>query len=145
MTSSFVETDEEFNEELRNTSGNKNTKRSTDYWTNIFPQWAKTRGKNEQLESCEVPELNEALARFFAELRKENGKDCEPESPAQANACSCISPSKKQKLSQGCRERYRVPIVKKRLRRKLKEVREPGIGKRPNKAQSLTKEEEEIL
>ena len=37
---------------------------------------AKTRGKNEQLESYEVPELNEALAQFFAELRKENGKDC---------------------------------------------------------------------
>ena len=29
-----------------------------------------------QLESYEVPELNEALAQFFAERRKENGKDC---------------------------------------------------------------------
>ena len=58
MASRFVEADEEFNEELRN------TKRSTDYWTNIFPQWAKTRGKNEQLESHEVPELNEALDNF---------------------------------------------------------------------------------
>ena len=60
----FVETDEEFIEELRNTSENNNTKRITDYWTNIFPQWAKTRGKNEQLESHEVPELNEALDNF---------------------------------------------------------------------------------
>jgi len=99
MASSFVETDEEYNEELRNTSGNKNTKRSTDYWTNIFQQSAKTRGKNEQLESCEVPGLDEALAQFFAELRKENGQDCEPESIAQGNAGSFISPSKKQKLS----------------------------------------------
>ena len=75
MASCFVEADEEFNEELGNTSENKNTKRSTDYWTNIFQQWAKTRGKNEQLESYGVPELNEALAQFFSELRKENGKD----------------------------------------------------------------------
>ena len=60
MASRFVKVDEEFNEELRNTSENKNTKRSTDYWTNIFPQWAKTRGKNEQTESYEVPELKEA-------------------------------------------------------------------------------------
>ena len=35
-----------------------------DYWTNIFQHWAKTRGKNEQLESYEVPELNEALDNF---------------------------------------------------------------------------------
>ena len=58
MASRFVETDEEFIEELRNTSENKNTKRSTDYWTKIFQQWAKTRGTNEQLESNEVPILN---------------------------------------------------------------------------------------
>ena len=61
MASCFVAADEEFIEELRNTCENKNSKRSTDYWTNIFQQWAKTRGKNEQLECCEEPELNEAL------------------------------------------------------------------------------------
>ena len=66
MASRFYEANEEFIEELRNTSENKNTKRSRDYWTTIFQQWAKTRGKNEQLESYEVPELNEALAQFFA-------------------------------------------------------------------------------
>ena len=76
MASRFVETDEEFIEELRNTSENKNTKRSRDYWTNIFQQWTKTREKNEQRESYEVPEVNEALAQFFAELRTENEKGC---------------------------------------------------------------------
>ena len=80
MASRFVEADEEFIEELRNTSENKNRKRGKDYCTNIFQQWVKKRGKNEQLESYEVPELNEALAQFFAELRKENGKDYEPDS-----------------------------------------------------------------
>ena len=64
MASLFVETNEEFIEELRNTSENKNTKRSMDYWTNIFQQWAKTREKNEQLESYEVADLNEALDNF---------------------------------------------------------------------------------
>ena len=34
MASRVVEADEEFNEELGNTSENKNTKRSMDYWTN---------------------------------------------------------------------------------------------------------------
>ena len=64
MAPRFVETDKEFIEELRNASENKNTKRSTDYWTNIFQQWAKTRGKTQQLESYEVPQLNEALDNF---------------------------------------------------------------------------------
>ena len=64
MPSRFVETDEEFIEELTNTSENNSTKRNTDYWANIFQQWAKTRGKNEQLESYEVSELNEALYNF---------------------------------------------------------------------------------
>ena len=70
MASRFVEADKEFNGELGNTSENKNTKRRTDYWTNIFQQWAKTRGKNKQLESYVVPELNEALAQFFLEPRR---------------------------------------------------------------------------
>ena len=35
MASRFVKADEEFIEELRNTSENKNTKKSTDYWTKI--------------------------------------------------------------------------------------------------------------
>ena len=60
----FFEADEEFLEGLRNTGEYKNTKRSTDYWTNIFQQWANMRGKNEQLESYKVPELNEALNNF---------------------------------------------------------------------------------
>ena len=64
MASRFVETDEEFMEELRNTTENKNTKRSSDYWTKIFQQWAKTRGKDDQLERYEVSELNEALDNF---------------------------------------------------------------------------------
>ena len=45
IASRFVEADDEFIEELRNTSENKNTKRSRDYWTNILQQWAKTRRK----------------------------------------------------------------------------------------------------
>ena len=64
MASRLVKAGEEFFEELRNTSENKNIKRSTDYWINIFQQRT-DEGKNEKLESYEVPELNEALAHFF--------------------------------------------------------------------------------
>ena len=99
MASCFVEVDEEFIEELKNISENKNTKRSTDYWTNIFQQWAKTRGKNEQLESYEVPQLKEALAQFFCQAEEEKWRRVRTRS-AEGNASSFRSPFKKQKLSQ---------------------------------------------
>ena len=43
-------------------------KKSTDCWTKIFQQWAKTRGKNEQLDSYEVLEINEALDNFALDV-----------------------------------------------------------------------------
>ena len=61
MASRFVEADEEFIEETQNI---KNTQKRTDYWTKIFQEWAKTRGKNEQLVSYKIPEINEALDNF---------------------------------------------------------------------------------
>jgi len=52
MASHFVEANEQFIEELKQGIENKNRKRSTDYMTGIFRQWAKTiRGENEELES----------------------------------------------------------------------------------------------
>ena len=43
MAFRFVEANEGFIEELRNTSEIKNTKRSRDYWINIFQQWTNWR------------------------------------------------------------------------------------------------------
>ena len=85
-----------------------------------FSKNGKTKGKNEQLESHEVPELNKALAQLFAELRKENDKDYEPDSLKVMQA-ALRSPFNMQNLSQVYRERYRVPVVKKSLRRKLRD------------------------
>ena len=45
MASRLVETDVEFIEELRNTSENRNTKRSTDHWTKIFATMDKDERK----------------------------------------------------------------------------------------------------
>ena len=53
---SFVAADEEFIEETQ--KWEQKTQKNTDYWIKIFQQWAKMRGKNEQLESYDVPEIN---------------------------------------------------------------------------------------
>ena len=63
MACRFIEADDELIELLKCESENKNTKRSTGYWKGIFEKWAKTRGKEEQLESYDIPELNEALPK----------------------------------------------------------------------------------
>lgn len=68
MASRFIEADE-----------NKNTKRRTEYWTGVFPKWAKTRGRKEQLESYEIQQLNKALSQSYAVPRNENGQEYEPE------------------------------------------------------------------
>ena len=76
MASRFVEADEEFNEELKNTSDNKNTKRSTDYWTKTLSNNGQRQGEKISNLKATKYQSNEALVQFFAQLRKENGKDC---------------------------------------------------------------------
>ena len=66
MASRFVEAHEEFIEETQVRT--KVQKKRRDCWTKIFQQWAKTRGKNEQLESYEVLEINEALDNFALDV-----------------------------------------------------------------------------
>ena len=51
MAFHFVKADEQFIEELKQGSENNNTKQSTNYWTSIFQQWAKTRGENKELKA----------------------------------------------------------------------------------------------
>ena len=80
MAFRFIEAGEELIELLKSGSENKNTKWSTDYWKGIFEKWARIRGKEERQERYDFPELNEALSQFYAELRKENGQDYEPDS-----------------------------------------------------------------
>ena len=40
MASYFEIVDEEYIEELKDNSENENTKKSTDYWKNVFKKWA---------------------------------------------------------------------------------------------------------
>ena len=43
MASPFEIADEEYIEELKDKSENKNTKKSTEYWKNVFKKWANER------------------------------------------------------------------------------------------------------
>ena len=131
MACRFIEADDELIELLKCESENKNTKRSTGYWKGIFEKWAKTRGKEEQLESYDIPELNEALSQFYAELRKENGQDYEPDSLKVMQAA----------LDRHLSKNYPKSIVRdteflssrKVLEGKARKLREQGMGNDPTK------------
>lgn len=80
MAARFEEVDDEFIDELKEMSENENTKKSTEYWRNVFKKWASERKQETNLEEYEHEALDKTLSKFYAEVRKENGDDYEPDS-----------------------------------------------------------------
>ena len=143
MAFRFIKADEELIELLKIGSENKNKKRSTEYWKGIFEKWARIRGKEEQQERYDLfPELNEALSQFYAELRKENGQDYEPDSLRVMQA-ALDRHLRSQNYPKSILRDTEFMSSRKVLEGKARNQRERGMGKRPNKAKSLTKEEED--
>ena len=139
MASRFEVVDEEYIEEL-----NENTKKSTEYWKNVFKMWANERNFQANLEEYESDVLDQTLSQLYAESQKGNGDNYEP---------VCL------KVMQTLLERYLKSkshpksIIRDRkflnsrkvLGGKSRKLREQGKRKRPNRSRSLTKEEEEVL
>ena len=71
--------DEEYINELKDKSENENTKKSTEYWKDVFRKWANERNFQANSEEYESDVLDETLSQFYGELRKENGDDYEPD------------------------------------------------------------------
>ena len=131
---------------LSENSKNKNTVRSTNNWVSVFREWAKERGKNDNIEEYVVCllEMDRTLGLFFGEIRRQNGKEYEPDS---------------LRVMQGAIQRYLVDKKcninilsavefeesRRILEGKARLLRMNGMGKRPNASQPLTIEEEEML
>ena len=101
------------------------------------------RGLQANLTTIPPAELDAVLQRIYAELRKTNGEDCEPESLKVMQTA----------LDRHLREGYFHSILKARefqkcrkvLNGKANDLQEKGKGKRPMKADPLTDEDEECL
>ena len=125
-------------------SKTKNTSKSTDLWMRVYHSWAETRDAPSSIETLAPVDLDQILQTFYAEIKKKNGDDYEPNS--LSNMQSAIDRYLKEK-------QYKFSIIRDRefttsravLEGKARILRENGKGKRPNKASSLTSEEEEIL
>ena len=131
MACRSIEVDDELIELLKCESENKNTKRSTGYWKGIFEKWAKTRGKEEQLESYDIPELNEALSQFYAELAEKRKRPRLRARLAEGDAGGFRSTFKKQKqkFSKVYPEGYRVPVFEESVGREGEKAARTRDGK----------------
>jgi len=129
---------------LKDKNRNKNTDRSTNNWARRFETWQKQRGITVQLCEASATELDMVLQNFFAELKKKDGTEYEPESLR-----TMLAALDRFFRSSGCK--YSVAKDKefiesrKVLNGKAIELREHGKGKRKNRADPLTEEEEELL
>lgn len=143
--SRFPEVSTENIEELRSLAHNKNTSRSTKQWMNVFKSWCSARRiQNVNIETMAPEKLDKLLERFYAEVKKQDGGDYEPES-LKIMQCAIERHLKEHG--------YKVSIVRGREFRKSQEtlnakaisLRQDGKGKRPNKAEPLEPEEETAL
>jgi hypothetical protein len=63
-------------------AGSRNTSRTTKTWLNTYLSWAETRNQRQDIKNLSPVDLNAVLGQFYADLKKKNGEDYEPESLA---------------------------------------------------------------
>ena len=104
----------------------------------VFNSWAALRGEVRQIYLLPPIDLDKVLQSFYAEVRKTNGDEHEP------NSLASIQAGKRKYLS--CFNYKSVfSISRTILEGKCKNLREHGKGKRPNKCNSLWESKVNIL
>ena len=118
--------------------------KTTQTWLNVWQTRATERKVNPKTEQYEHEQLDKMLQIFYTEVRTKDGFEYEPESLKSMQAAF------DRYLKENC---YKYSIIRDRdfhqsklvLEGKVKCLRQQGKGKRPNAANALTAEEEEIL
>jgi len=144
MADRFREVDDTEIESLRQKTKNKNTTTSTLNWVRVFQSWARNQKTEEKIERYSVAELNVVLRRFYAEVRKQNGDNYEPDSLAVMQA-SLDRYLKENEYPKSIIKDKEFASSKEVLEGKARLLRENGLGKKPHASRSLTKQEEEAL
>ena len=144
MATRFVKTSLEEINKLKKKSKNENTKKATMNWMRVFQSWADNSDQEKNIETMEPTKLDEILSLFYAEVRKVNGREYEPQSLAVMQAA--IDRYLKEKGYQtSILTSIKFMSSRSILEGKAWILREKGMGKKPNKAVSITEEEEETL
>ena len=80
MAARFPEISGEEIQQLAEKAVNKNTVKTTKKWMNVWKSLAESKGLDNDIVKYEAKKLDECLSRFFAEIRKSDGSDYEPDS-----------------------------------------------------------------
>ena len=131
MGDRFVSTSEDDISSLEEKSKNQNTKKSTTTWVNVYRAWATSLNILPELSLFTPFDLNNILRKFYAEIRKENGKEYEPD-------CLRVMQAALNRHLLDCN--YPKSIMKDPefkssrdvLEGKARKLREQGMGKKPN-------------
>ena len=57
---------------------NKNKFKTNKTQMDVWKSWSESKGLNVDIVKYEAKELDECLSRYFADIRKSDGSDCEP-------------------------------------------------------------------
>ena len=79
-TSAFASASAADLQRFKDKNRNKNTQHSTNTWVRRFQAWQNERNLPVSIATIEPQELDGVLQRFFAEIRKADGTEYEPES-----------------------------------------------------------------
>ena len=129
-------------QDLQHLMDKNTTLKSINMW---FEGWRTARGiEHELLAHKSVAEIENILGHFYAELRKEDGTDYEPDS-LRVMLASLGRHFRDSGLPFSILRDDAFKNSRKFLNGKAIELRECGMGKLKNKADPLTEEDEEAL
>ena len=141
---SFAHTTLEDLERLRAKNVNVNTAKSTRTWVKRFNKWRTERQIAQNLEEIPKGRLDGILQLFFAEIRKNDGTNYEPDSLRTMLAALDRHLREKGSTFSILKDRE-FDASRKVLNGKAIELQEQGLGKRKHRADPVNEEEEELL
>ena len=119
---------------------NANTKKKTEQCIQLFRDYLAHRFVLLKPEDLDHDELNRNLCRFLMQLKRRDGSDYEP--VAVRNMVGSIARYLlEKKYDANIMEHQDFRDMREVLKRKLKELKELGLGNQPRTAASLTEEE----
>ena len=125
---------------LVNKSKNSDTTKAISQWMKVFNSWAALRGEVRPIYLLSPIDLAKVLQSFYAEVRKTNDDEYEP------NSLGSLQAGIERYLKEN---NHHVSVIRDRvfstsravLEGKCKNITEHGKGKRPNKSNSLSESE----
>ena len=60
-------------QQLKNSSNNENTVKSTAFWLSVWKKWCLKKGIAKEIENYEPTQVNTLLERFYAEIKSKHG------------------------------------------------------------------------